>query len=126
MSDRRRIRVDGDEGDDHTLVQLMRAIMRGDFEGTVEFYSERLREWQPVVGIMNDFDYTSAEQLDRIRKAGIFNVRILTSGEGIDCPICTANAALIWPIDAAPSIPPLGCTCKPWCRCIYIAAERSP
>ena len=26
-----------------------------------------------------------------------------------------------FPIDAAPELPPKGCTCIPWCRCVVIA-----
>ena len=73
--------------------------------------------WRPLAGIICDLQ---PPRIPEMKAAGITKVKILCSG-GDDCPMCSALVGKTYSIDEVPTVPPDGCTCIPWCRCIEIA-----
>jgi hypothetical protein len=120
MSEKRQIRCGGEDIGEHSIQQLYRAIMRGDFEQPLEFLSMRTNAWLPVSGLLEDF-HPSEERIKDMRDAGITKAKWLGSGNGDDCPHCRAIANKVYPIDELPPLPLADCTCKPWCALTVIA-----
>lgn len=118
MSDRYKIRFQGDELGDYSVDQLYRMAMRGEIDHTAEFWSARESSWRPLAGIIID---SSPSRVGDMRQAGITKVKILGSGD--DCPICSALQERVYGIDEVPTLPPPSCTCVPWCRCVETALE---
>ena len=104
----------------HSIRDLYRMATRGEINYTAEFWSEKEQSWQPLAGLIFDF---SPSRVDDMRSAGITKVEILGSGSDDDCPICAGLQKRVFGIDEVPVLPPAGCTCVPWCRCIEIAVE---
>lgn len=119
MSDKRKIRFQGEELGELSIDRLYRMASRGDIDHTAEFWSEQAQDWRGLAGIIFDLQPPS---LDDMRAAGIAKVEILGSGSN-DCPFCLALQERDFPIDAVPTLPPQGCTCVPWCRCTEIAKQ---
>ena len=101
----------------------MQLIKEYGTEVSGEFWSERDREWKPMAGIMNDFSPSPDERLASAISAGIQWVKVLDSGQPDDCTACKSLAGRRYPIAQAPRLPPLGCSCLPWCRCVTISVE---
>ena len=57
----------------------------------------------------------------QMKSAGIHQVKILSSGNDDDCPICRSDEGKSYSIDAAPVLPHEGCSCGCGCRCITVA-----
>jgi hypothetical protein len=123
MSDERQIRFNGRELGPYTVERLFRAVMSKEFDHTTEFFSERNKQWFPIVGLLEDY-YPIAEKIERMREVGITSVKIVSGGDREDCPACRAIADRIYPIDHVPTLPPAGCMCVPWCCCIVLASPR--
>lgn len=119
MSDKRKIRFQGEDLGELSIDRLYRMASRGDIDHTAEFWSEQAQDWRGLAGIIFDLQ---PSRLDDMRAAGITKVEILGSGSD-DCPICTALQGRDFSIDDVPTLPPSGCTCIPWCRCTEIAKQ---
>lgn len=125
MSDERKVRAAGKSAGKHSLRALMGMRKRGELAEPVEFWSKRKQAWMPIAGIMEDFEYNTADRLAELRGAdstGIKSVRVLDSGNGDDCPACMALTGKSFSLAEAPALPPPGCSCVPWCRCVLIAS----
>jgi hypothetical protein len=117
MSDKRKIRFQGEELGELSIDRLCRMASRGELDHTAEFWSDQSQKWRGLAGILFDLQ---PSRLDEMRGAGIKMVEILGSGTD-DCPECLALHGRDFPIEDAPILPPSGCTCVPWCRCVEIA-----
>jgi hypothetical protein len=118
MSDKRKIRAGGDEIGLLSLDKLYRLVTRGDLDAPREFWSEEKKSWLPLSGIMFDIEPSRVSQM---REAGVSLVSVL--GSGADCPACDALQKKSFPIDEAPTLPPAGCSCIPWCRLTMVATS---
>ncbi len=116
-----RIRFENEELGSFTLAQLMRMNKRGEFDFHAEYWSSKVEGWRRIAGIMNE-EYPP--RLLEMKEAGIECVEISLSGNGDDCPSCTALSEKVYPIDEVPEVPPWDCSCEPWCRCIIVARQR--
>lgn len=120
MSDKRKIRFEGVEEGPFNLQKIMRMRERGELGNAAEFWSLRDKAWKPIVAMMTDFEVYDDDRMRSMREAGIKRVRVLPSGSD-DCAVCAALADKIFAINEAPTFPPEGCTCVPWCRSILLA-----
>lgn len=118
MSDERLVRCGGMEEGPFNLQKIMRMRMRGELGAETEFWSERDKKWKPIAEIMTEVD---AERLRDMREVGILHVAF--AGNDEDCLACQALMNKTFPIDEAPTLPPAGCTCVPWCRLIPVATR---
>ena len=108
-----------------TVQQLYRMVKRGEIDNHTLFWSERRREWLPLVQLLSDM-YPHGDRLNQMQRAGIKRVKVIGWGPGWEERNCDACRKLIdcaYPIDAAPELPPEGCMCFPWCGCLHIAIE---
>jgi len=121
MNDTFKIRAAGEEIGVFSTRQVMRMREREELENPVEFGSEKKSAWLPIAGLMDD-EYPSSERIAQMKEAGIKSVKVLSGGDG-DCPACAALTKSKYSIAKAPTIPPLGCSCIPWCRLCVVAAE---
>jgi hypothetical protein len=119
MSDKRKIRSDGEEIGLLSLDKLYRMVTRGDLDAPREFWSEKKESWLPLSGIMFDLQPSN---IPAMRDGGVRKVSIL-GVDSSDCPACTAIQNKEFSIDEVPEIPPLECLCIPWCRLVVIAAS---
>ena len=120
MSEKRRIRFQGEELGEFSIRQAMRGAERGEIDHTAEYWSEREKKWRKLPSFIDDF--ADHDPLDDMKRAGIKKAQVLGADEA-DCPACKSIQKQIFPIDATPELPPENCTCIPWCRCCLIAAK---
>jgi hypothetical protein len=99
----------------YTVDELYRMAVAGEIDQTTQFWSKRNKGWASLPGLMCDL---YPPQLKGLRSAGIQRVKVINSGTGEDCPACSALAGQVFPIEHAPELPPAGCRCIPWCRCV--------
>jgi hypothetical protein len=111
------IRGAGEEWGKLTIQQAYRMLTRGEIAPPIEYYSEALKQWRPIAGIMFELE---PSRLDDMRQSGITRVSVLGVGNGEDCLHCTELFLKAYPIDEAPQLPPEKCNCIPWCRCLFI------
>ncbi len=123
MSDKRKIRFEGNEEGPYSIDKLYRMAMRGDFDHTAVFFSEKQNQWLPIAGIIEDLEttVTTHERLKQMKEAGIEKVEFLPGDAKTDCASCRAIAKKIHPIDDVPKVPPDDCKCIPWCRLCMVA-----
>ena len=105
-----------------TVQQLYRMVKRGEIDNHTLFWSERRREWLPLVQLLSDM-YPDRDSLNQMRRVGITRVKMLASVLAENCDACRKLAGLTYSIDSAPELPPEDCTCFPWCGCLHIAIE---
>lgn len=122
MSEKRRIKFNGEDLGEIAFQKLYRMRMRGDIDHTAEFLSAKTNCWLPLAGILEDLDtsITNDERVRQIKECGIMTVSLLGSGSDGDCPICKALVKK-YPVDGVPTIPPENCSCNPWCALTVIA-----
>ncbi|MDR2673890.1 MAG: hypothetical protein LBC18_03235 [Opitutaceae bacterium] len=120
-NDTRKIRAAGVEQGEIPLDRLYRLLTRGELAEPVEFYSPARGAWLPIAGIMDDISAARDERLHDLRAARVKCVRIL--GAGDECPACAALLEKTYTPATVPALPPAGCTCDPWCRCVIIAVD---
>lgn len=60
-------------------------------------------------------------RLKEFKESGIKQVKILGSGRDDACKICNQADGQIYPIESAPELPHVQCTCQYGCGCIFIA-----
>ena len=58
-----------------------------------------------------------------MKNPGIWRVKMLSSGNSSDRPICRSDANNIYSLDVAPVLPHEGCTCESGCTCIAIGTQ---
>jgi hypothetical protein len=119
MSAERRIRFEGEELGEFSVRQVMRMAERGQINHMAEYWSEKGQEWRRLPSFISDFD-DLPDRLPQMKAAGITRVEVLR-GDANDCPACK-EIQRVHSIEQAPVLPPLGCTCVPWCRCTLAAA----
>ena len=84
------------------------------------YWSERLQQWRPIRGMhCEDHD----ERLAEMRRTGVKRVEFADSGHGEDCRVCKELADKRFTILDAPSLPPRGCECEPWCSAKVMAVQ---
>ena len=125
MSEKRKIKVNGEEQGPYSIAQLYRMATRKEIDYTAEFLSEKTNAWLPLAGIIDDLDttITADQRIQQMKRAGITKVGILGSGANGDCPVCGSLCKETYSIDNVPMLPPEGCTCVPWCRLCITAKE---
>jgi hypothetical protein len=123
MSEKRRVKMNGEDLGEYSIDQLYRMATRKEIDYTAEFLSEKTNAWLPLAGIIDDLDttVTADHRIQQMKEAGITRVKILGSGTKEDCPVCRSLCKETYPIDNVPMLPPEGCTCIPWCRLIVVA-----
>ena len=119
MKDTRWLWIDEQQTGPFTVDQLYRMAQREEIGPQTLFWSDHRKQWLPLTGVMLDIEPGGFQQM---RESGIRRAEILDSGTGEDCPACHALTGRTYPIAAVPTLPPDGCTCVPWCRCIITAA----
>jgi len=97
-----------------TIDEIYDLILARKMDHNALFWSESKKAWKSMPGIMLDID---PDRLEQFIKEGVKKVRVQSSGPK-DCRACTALADKIFPIDKPPELPPVGCTCVPWCRLV--------
>lgn len=112
------IRAGGEYFGDLSLRQIMRMRQAGGLVDPVEYFNPAMSEWRPLRGIVCD-RYPC--RLPEMKEAGILKVRLLTSNEEGDCPVCIELSRRVIRIEEAKSLPIPGCTCEPHCRSNWIA-----
>jgi len=113
------LNVGGVEMEPLTLEDISTAAEQGEYDSTALYWSKRLNKWMPVTAILNEED---GDPLESMKGSTITKVMILGSGTDDDCPVCAELDGRTFPIDEAPSLPPPGCTCLPWCRSVIVPA----
>jgi hypothetical protein len=116
----REIRFRGESRGTYTIERLYQARMSGEFDGTAEFFSDRKKEWIPLVRILEDL-YPSEDKIQGLRAVNVSKVTILGTGTKGDCPACNALISHVYSIDNVPTIPPADCCCVPWCGLVVVA-----
>jgi hypothetical protein len=119
MSERRKIRFEGEELGTFSIQQVMRMAERDEINHTAEYWSEKGNEWRTLPSFISDFDDVP-DRLEQMKDAGIERIEIL-GGDENDCTACRSLQGKSIAIANAPSLPPADCTCVPWCRCTVIA-----
>jgi hypothetical protein len=119
MSEERRIRFEGEELGEFSIRQVMRMAEKKEIDHTAEYWSEKGKEWRRLPSFIMDFD----DQPDRVEqmKAARVETTEIFGVDASDCPGCKALQGKAYPVEQTPALPPLDCTCVPWCRCIAIA-----
>ena len=84
------------------------------------YWSERLQQWREIRGMKCE---DHEERLAEMRRTGVKRVEFADSGKGDDCRICSELADKRFTILDAPSLPPKGCDCEPWCCAKVIAVQ---
>ncbi len=105
-----------------TVQQLYRMAQRGEIDNHTLFWSERSKKWLPLPNLLRDI-YPDDDKLKQMRDCGIDRIKVIGSGWDDECDSCRKLIERTFSIDAAPELPPQGCTCIPWCRCLHIAIE---
>lgn len=120
-----KIRLDGAEVGPLTFRELGHLITAGKVTRNTPMWSERWQQWTTVAEALDEFypENKPSLRLDDMRSAGVRFAELLGTNDERDCPACRALAGKVFSIDQVPSIPPDGCTCEPWCRCVYVAAQ---
>lgn len=118
-TDDRFVLIDGVAEGPFNIAKIGRMRKNSELSQDDLFWSERKQEWIPIAGLIFDIvpEPDRAEFLD----LGFVNLEVLLS-DNEDCPACVAVAG-VYPISSAPELPPFGCTCMPWCRCLIVVSE---
>jgi len=119
MEDRRWIWKDSSHTEPFTVPQIYRMSKDGKISNQTPFWSDRRHQWLPLTNLLQDI-YPGGDRLARMRQSGIKYIKVIGS-ETSDCDACHKLNGRIYPIDAAPELPPLHCTCNPWCGCLITA-----
>ena len=104
----------------YTEAQLREKIRRHDITPEMLYWSERLQQWRPIRAMKCE---DHSERLAEMRRSGVKRVEFADSGTREDCRICSELADKRFIIYEAPTLPPAGCQCEPWCRSKVIAIQ---
>ena len=118
--DARCLLIDEQRSGPFTVQQLYRMAKRGEIDNRTFFWSERSKKWLPLPHLLCDM-YPDDDKLNQMRDCGIKRVKVIGSGWNDECDSCRNVIDHTFQIDPAPELPPEGCNCTPWCRCIIIA-----
>ncbi len=122
--EKRRIRFLGEELGLFTTKEVFMMRERNEIDSTAEFYSEKLKRWRLLPEYMEE-EFPSSEKIAQFKSMGYEYLRVIgTPGE--DCPACNETTNQTYFIDKPPLIPPLNCTCIPWCRLIPQPLKKAP
>ena len=121
-SELRRVRFNGEELGKLSTSQLLSLISWGEIDQSAEFYSPRQGRWLLLRDYILDF-YPTDKRLAEMASAGIESVEVLDGVPEETCPACRAEVGKVYPVDAAPPLPPANCSCLPWCRLTYIPKD---
>ena len=119
MDEKRYLKIKDKKEGPFSIQQIMRMTELGEANHRTEFWAKSSKSWEPLTRFMCDIEPSNVSQLE---EAGIEHVEVLTSGTGTDCPACMALSGKVFPIDDRPELPPVDCTCLPWCRSMFIAS----
>jgi hypothetical protein len=119
MSDERKIRFGGEELGEFSIRQVMRMAEKREIDHTAEYWSEKGNEWRRLPSFIMDFD-DQPDRVGQMKAVGIKITKVL-GADASDCPVCKALQEKVFAVKETPVLPPEGCTCVPWCRCIVIA-----
>ena len=125
MEDRRWIWRSASHKERFTVPQLYRLVKHREIGNLTPFWSERRRQWLPLIHLLHDI-FPDSDRLARMRESGIKYVKIIDSGATDDCDACRKLTGRIYSIDATPVLPPPECTCNPWCGCVITALPDQP
>lgn len=108
-----------------TMKEISSRWERGLVTRATPMWSERRREWSTVSEIFEEMypETGMKPRIAQMKSAGIKRVDFLGTNDGRDCPVCLEIQSHSHDIDADLSLPPAGCTCEPWCRCVCVASE---
>lgn len=120
MSNSLRIKIGSDELGPYPFEKIERLADRGGFADGGSFWSETKQGWMPIAGVL--FEIYPPRIAD-MKCAGIRRVKVLTSGTKRDCKSCRTLAKTTYDIDSVPELPPVDCSCKPWCMLTIVAVE---
>jgi hypothetical protein len=123
MDEARLLWIDGSQCGPYNIDKLYRMAKDGSIDHDTLFWSDRQQQWLQLTHLMFDL---APNRLEQMRTSGVRHVEVLDSGTGEDCPACLQLTGKKYEIEAAPSLPPVGCTCSPWCRCMFIAVRKRP
>jgi len=115
------IRAGGREIGEFDARQVLDLFQKRAITYDAEYWSETAKAWKSLVSFLQDVNNPKA-RIEMMRCAGIRSVKI-AGGEGADCPACKALQNQVFSIIQAPILPPADCSCEPWCRCTFIAAQ---
>jgi|SRR4051812_21779644 hypothetical protein len=115
------IRVESRELGEFDAGQVLELFEKRAITRDAEYWSETAKAWKPLVSFLQDLNNPKA-RVEMMRCAGIRNVNI-PAGDRNDCPACKALQNQTFSIIQAPILPPADCSCEPWCRCTFIAAQ---
>jgi hypothetical protein len=121
VSEERKIRFEGEELGEFSIRQVMRMAEKGEINHTAEYWSEKWNEWRRLPSFISDFD-DGPDRVVEMKAAGISRAKILGADDS-DCPACKALQGRPYAVAETPVLPPGGCTCVPWCRCVVLAAK---
>jgi hypothetical protein len=121
MSEERKIRFGGEELGEFSIRQVMRMSEKREIDHTAEYWSEKGKEWRRLPSFIMDFD-DQPDRVGQMKSSGIKSTKVL-GADASDCPACKALQGKTYAIAETPVLPPSGCTCIPWCRCVAIATK---
>jgi hypothetical protein len=122
-SDAIRLLIDGSQCGPYSIDKLCRLAKQEAINHRTLFWSDRQQQWLPLTALMFDLH---PNRLEEMRGCGVKFVEVICSGTGEDCIVCRQLTGKTYDIDVAPVLPPDGCTCNPWCRCMFIAVRKRP
>lgn len=123
MEDSRWLLKDEQRTGPFTVQQLYRMVERGEIDNHTLFWSDRRQQWLTLVHLLLDI-YPPRDGVNQMRGVGIKRVKVIGWGPGWEdrtCDACRNLVERVYSIDAAPGLPPEGCSCTPWCGCLIIA-----
>ena len=114
--------LEGEQYGPFSLSKLHEFRLEGRLPHDTLYWSEFYKEWRGIVSILDDH-YPSADRLRKIRESSITHCKVLSVGDGSECPACQEQVDRVMPLDDFLGTPPPGCECTPWCRCCVVAAR---
>jgi SNF2 family DNA or RNA helicase len=91
------------------------------YTGDSLYRRDGTEEWRPLRAFSH-FEFEQPDRLESFQRAGVEWIKWLTAGHADECVACKALEGKTFPITEPPPMPPLGCRCELWCKCILVAA----
>jgi len=118
------LQIGGQKVGPYDIRKIGRLYEDGKVDRTAPMWRESRGTWGTVADVPEELmGYDSEERLRQIAESSIQFVEVLPVGDERDCPVCVGVRGLKFPIAAAPPLPLPCCSCEPWHRCVYIAAD---
>jgi hypothetical protein len=103
-----------------TVTQLYRMSKSGSVDHHTLYWSDAHQTWLPLGGILWD---VFPREVPEIRDDQM--IEVMCSDLATECVTCRRLDGRKFRRSELPLMPPAGCTCEPWCRCVLVLADHA-